>query len=94
MGVGAFAIALKFPTYWNQWVYFPAVPNVLDSLWLVTTGAFLITLAASEARGEKWRIWPMRADRDGVQPWVSVLLMIGITVLLAILLFLLIESSV
>jgi len=33
---GTIGIALKFITFFNHWVYFPAFPNVLDSAFLIT----------------------------------------------------------
>jgi len=45
LGAGTLAIALKFPTYWDRWVYFPTIPNVIDSAFLVVTGLWLITEA-------------------------------------------------
>jgi hypothetical protein len=33
---GTIGIALKFTTFFNQWVYFPAFPNMLDSAFLIT----------------------------------------------------------
>lgn len=33
---GTIGIALKFTTFFNQWVYFPVFPNMLDSAFLIT----------------------------------------------------------
>ena len=38
---GSVAIALKFITYFNHWVYFPAFPNMLDSIFLVCAVTYL-----------------------------------------------------
>jgi|GEM_PF-660738 len=32
---GTIGIALKFTTYFNHWIYFPAIPNALDSTFLI-----------------------------------------------------------
>ena len=33
---GTIGIALKFITFFNQWVYFPSFPNMLDSAFLIS----------------------------------------------------------
>jgi hypothetical protein len=38
---GTIGIALKFITFFNQWVYFPSFPNVLDSTFLVFAVVYL-----------------------------------------------------
>jgi len=38
---GTIAIALKFITFFNQWVYFPSFPNALDSTFLITAVGYL-----------------------------------------------------
>lgn len=38
---GTIGIALKFVTFFNQWVYFPSFPNVLDSTFLISAVLFL-----------------------------------------------------
>jgi hypothetical protein len=38
---GTIGIALKFVTYFNQWVYFPAFPNTLDSAFLIISAGYL-----------------------------------------------------
>jgi hypothetical protein len=35
-----FAIALKFVTFFNHWVYFPYFPNSLDSAFLISGSAY------------------------------------------------------
>ena len=37
---GTIGIALKFITFFNQWVYFPSFPNMLDSAFLISAVAF------------------------------------------------------
>ena len=38
---GTIGIALKFVTFFNQWVYFPSFPNALDSTFLITAVGYL-----------------------------------------------------
>ncbi len=38
---GTIGIALKFITFFNNWVYFPTFPNVLDSAFLITSILYL-----------------------------------------------------
>ena len=38
---GTIGIAVKFVTFFNQWVYFPSFPNVLDSTFLIAAVAYL-----------------------------------------------------
>ena len=38
---GTIGIALKFVTFFNQWVYFPSFPNALDSTFLICAIAYL-----------------------------------------------------
>jgi hypothetical protein len=35
------AIALKFITFFDQWVYFPTFPNFLDSTFLIIAATYL-----------------------------------------------------
>ncbi len=37
---GTIGIALKFVTFFNQWVYFPSFPNMLDSAFLISAVTF------------------------------------------------------
>ncbi len=37
---GTIGVALKFVTFFNQWVYFPSFPNMLDSAFLVSSVMF------------------------------------------------------
>jgi len=46
---GTIGIALKFITFFDQWVYFPTFPNFLDSTFLITS----ITYLAWKARKGK-----------------------------------------
>ena len=52
---GTIGIALKFTTYLNQWVYFPAFPNMLDSAFLIT--AILYFAWAARKRIHKKEIY-------------------------------------
>jgi hypothetical protein len=38
---GTIGIALKFVTFFNQWVYFPTFPNFLDSTFLIIATIYL-----------------------------------------------------
>ena len=38
---GTVGIALKFATFFNQWVYFPSFPNTLDSTFLIVAVVYL-----------------------------------------------------
>jgi len=38
---GTVGIALKFVTFFNQWVYFPSFPNALDTTFLITSVGYL-----------------------------------------------------
>lgn len=38
---GTVGIALKFVTFFNQWVYFPSFPNALDSTFLIVAVVYL-----------------------------------------------------
>ncbi|MGA3290341.1 MAG: hypothetical protein ABSD42_08900 [Candidatus Bathyarchaeia archaeon] len=38
---GIIGIAVKFVTFFNQWVYFPSFPNALDSTFLVSGVLYL-----------------------------------------------------
>jgi hypothetical protein len=42
---GTIGIALKFTTFFNQWVYFPTFPNALDSAFLITAVLSLTWMA-------------------------------------------------
>ena len=46
---GTIGIALKFITFFDQWVYFPTFPNFLDSTFLIIS----ITYLAYKARKSK-----------------------------------------
>jgi hypothetical protein len=38
---GTVGIALKFITFFDQWVFFPSFPNTLDSAFLIISVAYL-----------------------------------------------------
>jgi hypothetical protein len=38
---GTIGIAVKFVTFFNQWVYFPSFPNALDSTFLISAVMYL-----------------------------------------------------
>jgi hypothetical protein len=38
---GTIGIALKFITFFDQWVYFPTFPNFLDSTFLIISVTYL-----------------------------------------------------
>jgi hypothetical protein len=42
---GTIGIALKFITFFNQWVYFPTFPNIIDSAFLITAVLYLVWAA-------------------------------------------------
>jgi hypothetical protein len=50
--VGTIGIALKFTTFFDQWVYFPAFPNTLDSAFLISAVLYM-----GGPRLLKWRPW-------------------------------------
>jgi hypothetical protein len=52
LGVSAFAWAIGFARYFDHWVFFPAVPNVFDSLGMSLVGAYLLY----EALGRSHRL--------------------------------------
>lgn len=39
--LGICGIAFKFPSYFDQWVYFPSFPNICDSIFLVLSACWL-----------------------------------------------------
>ena len=39
---GTIGIAIKFVTFFDQWVYFPAFPNALDATFLIFTVLYLV----------------------------------------------------
>jgi hypothetical protein len=41
LGAVSVAWAVGFARYFDRWVYFPAFPNVLDSLGMALVGGFL-----------------------------------------------------
>jgi hypothetical protein len=49
---GTIGIALKFITFFDQWVYFPSFPNVLDATFLILSVTYL-TWKAKKAHTTK-----------------------------------------
>jgi hypothetical protein len=47
---GTIGIALKFITFFDQWVYFPTFPNFLDSTFLITSITYLAWKARKGTR--------------------------------------------
>jgi hypothetical protein len=45
---GTVGIALKFVTYFNQWVYFPTIPNALDSTFLILAVGYFVWRARNK----------------------------------------------
>jgi hypothetical protein len=39
---GTIAIALKFTTFFNQWVYFAPYPNIFDTIFLIVAVSYLV----------------------------------------------------
>ena len=39
---GTIGIALKFTTFFNQWVYFPSFPNICDSIFLISSEIYFM----------------------------------------------------
>jgi hypothetical protein len=39
---GTIGIALKFTTFFDKWVYFPAFPNALDATFLIFSVLYLV----------------------------------------------------
>lgn len=108
LGIGAFAIGVKFPVFWDRWVYYPAIPDILDTVWLVLTGGYLIALGMANLNvkpggfhGEKafpsrlpLSTTEIREDERGVEPIVATLVMVAITVILAIVLYILVAHLI
>ena len=38
---GTIGIAIKFVTFFNQWVYFPSFPNFIDASFLISAVIYL-----------------------------------------------------
>ena len=85
LGVGILSVGFKFASYWDHWVYFPTIPNVLDSVVLVLAGAFLLSRGIRRWHTEVWS--PLKTDESAMSPSTSMILMVAITVGLAILLY-------
>ena len=41
MVFGTIGIAVRFTTFFNQWVYFPSFPNLLDATFLIFSVTYL-----------------------------------------------------
>lgn len=87
-GTGALAIGLKFPTYWNQWVYFPTIPNILDTVFLSLLGTYMMV------RG--WGVWSRSlkskpTDTSALQPAAAIIVMVALTFGLLLLLYLVVR---
>lgn len=91
LGIGAIAIGVKFPTYWNQTVFFPAIPNLLDTVWLSLTGGYLLLFGLAKLADEHP---PLQLGSIWRNPLFATIAMIAITVLLAIVLYLMIAHLV
>lgn len=91
LGVGAIAIGVKFPTYWNQTVFFPLVPNILDTVWLSLTGGYLFLFGLAKLAEEHP---PVRLGMIWRNPLFATIAMIVITVLLAIVLYVMVAHVV
>lgn len=55
-GVGAVAIGLRFPSYFDHWVYFPSWPNLGDSLIMVVAGLLLLLYVGLVDRARTGRL--------------------------------------
>lgn len=51
---GTIGIALKFITFFNQWVYFPTFPNVIDSAFLITAILYLAVAARKRSKTNRF----------------------------------------
>lgn len=49
LGISAFAWAIGFARYFDHWVFFPAFPNVFDSLGMSLVGAYLLYVALGKS---------------------------------------------
>ena len=85
LGAGILSIGLKFVSYWDHWVFFPMIPNLLDSVVLAIAAALLLSRGI---RGWYAEVWTSRkTDEAALSPTTSLILMVAITVGLAILLY-------
>jgi hypothetical protein len=48
--LGTIGIALKFASYFNEWVYFPSLPNVFDSAFLIIAVLYFSIRALIKSR--------------------------------------------
>jgi hypothetical protein len=70
LGISAFAWAIGFARYFGHWVFFPAFPNILDSLGISLVGVYLLYVAL----GKSARARPLADTSDAEsEPVLSVL---------------------
>lgn len=50
LGISALAWAIGFARYFGHWVFFPAFPNILDSLGMSLVGVYLLYEALGKSR--------------------------------------------
>ena len=50
---GTIGIALKFVSFFNEWVYFPSFPNILDSAFLISAVLYLSARVLMKCRKRK-----------------------------------------
>jgi hypothetical protein len=84
-GAGVFGIGAKFPTYWDQWVFFPTVPNILDTIFLSIAGVYFMWRGAVAWRAAMRS--NLRKDVEAMGALASTILMVVITLLLALVLY-------
>jgi len=91
LGAGTLAIAFKFPTFWDQWVFFPAVPNILDTAFLAVVGGYLL--------GRGLGAWfpdvraRLRGDDRAIGALAGTILMVVITVILTVILYVIVVNG-
>lgn len=52
LGLFPLVIGLKLTTYFDEFVFFPTIPNVFDSVGLVLAGLYLVYTSFREVLGE------------------------------------------
>lgn len=86
-GAGAIAIGTKFLTYFDHTVYFPLLPNILDTVFLVLAGGYLVGRGTmSWAFGRR----RFREDTLALSAMGATMLMVILLVVLGALLYFLI----
>ena len=50
LAICAFAWAIGFAKFFDHWVFFPAFPNILDSLGISLIGIYLLYVALGKSR--------------------------------------------